>query len=166
MGQSTSVGTFSLSLSFSLLSPCPLLTYRIYLHGFSICIPSVDSTIDGYTKGETPFILRVKDLDNRALKFLSENHPRRRYLYLRLLISYLWSKRESVPGMERKVDSKRFWPSAGSYLQRSTLQALARCISGCEIPKDLTTEQTFARSNSPERNDIAGMRLDIYISSC
>jgi hypothetical protein len=100
-----------------------------------------------------------KDLDNRPLKFLSDNRPRRRFLYLRFLISYLWSKRESVPGLERKVESNRFWPSAGSYLQHSTLQTLARCISGCEIPKDLTTEHTFTRSNSPERNVTAGMNL-------
>ncbi|KAJ5775864.1 uncharacterized protein N7511_000875 [Penicillium nucicola] len=126
---------------------------------------------EGFTIGDTPFILRVKvrpgnypenylmDLDNRPLKFLSDNRPRRRYLYMRFLISYLWCKREPVHGLERKVESNRFWPSAGAYIEHSTLQTLARCISGCEIPKNLTAEQTFERSNSPERNVTAGMSL-------
>ncbi|KAJ5549849.1 hypothetical protein N7535_002208 [Penicillium sp. DV-2018c] len=116
-------------------------------------------TSDGYTEGETPFVLRVKDLDNRPLKFLSDNRPRRRYLYLRFLISYMWGKRASVAGVEQKVESNRFWPSAGSYLQRSTLQTLARCVSGCEIPEYLTAEQTFTSSETPERGVTAGMNL-------
>lgn len=109
--------------------------------------------------GEPHFIIRVKDLDNRQLKFMSSNRPRRRYLYMRFIISYLWCKRNAVPGLDEKVESKRFWPSAGTYLERSTLQTLARCISGCQIPKDLTAEHTFDHPSRSERNVSTGMAM-------
>ncbi|CAG8923374.1 unnamed protein product [Penicillium salamii] len=117
--------------------------------------------IDEDSSGQTTSIIRVRDLDNRPLGFRSENRPRRRYLYLRFLISYLWCKRNSVTCLDRKVQSKRFWPSGGSYLEKSTLQTLARCISGCEIPADLTAQNTFDRSSDPERNITTGMALAV-----
>lgn len=57
------------------------------------------------------------------------------------------------------MESRRFWPSASAYLRRSTLQTLARAISGCEIPKDLVASQTFESSDDPVRDFVAGMVL-------
>ncbi|CAG8410221.1 unnamed protein product [Penicillium salamii] len=74
-----------------------------------------------YRPGQEGSIIRAQDLDNRPLQFTSANRPLRRYLYMRFLISYLWAKRHLVAGLEQKVESKRFWPSAGTYLERSTL---------------------------------------------
>ncbi|CAG8092718.1 unnamed protein product [Penicillium salamii] len=74
-----------------------------------------------YRPGQEGSIIRAQDLDNRPLQFTSANRPLRRYLYMRFLISYLWAKRHLVAGLEQKVESKRFWPSAGTYLERSTM---------------------------------------------
>jgi hypothetical protein len=41
---------------------------------------------------------------------------------------------------------ERFWPLPGEYLQKSTLQALARNISGLELPPPLIKETTFESS--------------------
>ncbi|CAG8378572.1 unnamed protein product [Penicillium salamii] len=41
-----------------------------------------------------PFI-KVKDLDNSQLTFLSDQRPRRRYLYFRYIISYLHAKQQN-----------------------------------------------------------------------
>ncbi|KAJ5237900.1 hypothetical protein N7489_007991 [Penicillium chrysogenum] len=112
-----------------------------------------------FQPGAQPETIRVKDLDLRPLKFLSDNRPRRRYLYMRFLISYLWAKRRNLPDIATKVEAKRFWPSEGAYLQRSTLQTLARCISGCEIPHHLISKQTFQNSSTPARDVQAGMIL-------
>ncbi|KAJ5898882.1 hypothetical protein N7495_003626 [Penicillium taxi] len=102
--------------------------------------------------------IRVKDLDERELKFLNDNRPRRRYLYFRFIVSYLWAKRQnSVVG--HHVEAKKFWPSGGAYLQRSTLQSLARCVSGSEIPSHLISNQTFELPKDPGRDTQAGMIL-------
>ncbi|CAG8379831.1 unnamed protein product [Penicillium salamii] len=109
-----------------------------------------------FMPGQAPTTIR--DLENRPLQFTSVNRPRRRNLYMTLLISYLWAKRHLVAGLDQKVESKRFWPSAGTYLERSTLQTLARCISGCQIPENLTAEHTFEHPTNPERN-VPGMAM-------
>ncbi|KAJ5901536.1 hypothetical protein N7495_002064 [Penicillium taxi] len=112
---------------------------------------------------EKPEITRVKDLDGKALEFRNDNRPRRRYLYFRFIVSYLWQKRRQTANamniLAEKTDARKFWPSGGAYLQKSTLQTLARCISGCEIPNDLIENQTFDESSDPARDIQAGMVL-------
>jgi hypothetical protein len=78
---------------------------------------------------------------------------------MRFIISYLWAKRRNLPDVDEKVAAKKFWPSGGAYLQKSTLQTLARCVSGCEIPDDLISNQTFEDSSDPARDVQAGMIL-------
>ncbi|KAJ5939216.1 hypothetical protein N7466_002350, partial [Penicillium verhagenii] len=103
-------------------------------------------------------ITRVKDLDGRVLKFLSDNRPRRRYLYFRFLISYLHAKRMDLGDTAEKVEARRFWPSSGEYLNRSTLRTLARCVSGCELPAQFVENKTFDDSDEIS-NTKAGMIL-------
>ncbi|KAJ5980278.1 hypothetical protein N7481_007576 [Penicillium waksmanii] len=99
----------------------------------------------------------VKDLDERELRFLNDNRPRRRYLYFRFLISYLNAKRLGKTSAVRNIEQRRFWPSDGAYLHRSTLVALARCISGSEIPPSLLHNMTFEGSSSALRDEEIGM---------
>ncbi|KAJ5885499.1 hypothetical protein N7495_010009 [Penicillium taxi] len=116
----------------------------------------------------------LQDLDGKELRFLGLNRPRRRYLYLRFIISYLWMKRKSWDDLAKnldeetrrqlaemlealKVEVRKFWPSEGDYLNRSTLKTLARCVSGSEIPGDLIASSTFEDSSDPVRNCEAGM---------
>ncbi|KUM56717.1 hypothetical protein ACN42_g10485 [Penicillium freii] len=54
-------------------------------------------------KRESGEIIKVKHLDDRILSFLSENRPRRRYLYFRFLISYLHAKRMNLGDTTEKV---------------------------------------------------------------
>ncbi|KAJ5290874.1 hypothetical protein N7478_000125 [Penicillium angulare] len=98
------------------------------------------------------------ELDNRELKFLNDNRPRRRYLYFRFIVSYLWSRRKD-PSISDHVDARKFWPSGGEYLHRSTLKTLARCVSGCDIPSSLIESQTFEKSNDSTKDEKAGMTL-------
>jgi hypothetical protein len=55
--------------------------------------------------------------------------------------------------------SRRFWPSAGEYLNKSTLKTLARCVSGCELPDEFVTDKTFEGSANESRDVQAGMIL-------
>lgn len=51
------------------------------------------------------------------------------------------------------METRKFWPSGGAYLHSSTLKALGRCVSGCEIPEHITTTQTF-EATSLQAQDI------------
>ncbi|KAJ6016929.1 hypothetical protein N7451_000308, partial [Penicillium sp. IBT 35674x] len=104
-------------------------------------------------------IIRVQDLDGRRLTFKNDNRPRRRYLYMRFIISYLWAKRRDLPTMDEKVEARKFWPSGGAYLQKSTLQTLARCVSGCKIPENLIADQTFEGSSDTAKDTEVAMVL-------
>ncbi|CAG7944421.1 unnamed protein product [Penicillium salamii] len=67
--------------------------------------------------------------DNRQLTFLSNARPHRRYLYFRFIISFLNAKQQSLI-TSASIQTKRFWPSGGEYLNGSTLKkdTLAMCI--------------------------------------
>ncbi|CEO58706.1 hypothetical protein PMG11_03412 [Penicillium brasilianum] len=112
---------------------------------------SMDKDIVFYRSKDS--IIRVKDLHERPLIFLSDNRPRRRYLYFRFVISYLNAKRRQVDAITVPMETKKFWPSGGAYLHSSSLKALGRCVSGCEIPEQITATQTF-EVTSLEAQDI------------
>ncbi|KAJ5364218.1 uncharacterized protein N7496_009931 [Penicillium cataractarum] len=90
------------------------------------------------------------DIHERELRFLNDNRPAKRFLYFRFIITYIFRKREDSPGSRLFTDQveseKAFWPSPGEYLEKSTLKALARNISGCELPASLTAHTTFESS--------------------
>ncbi|CAI7615909.1 unnamed protein product [Penicillium crustosum] len=124
------------------------------------CVVLDESKNDDFVyKRETGEIIKVKHLDGRILSFLSENRPRRRYVYFRFLISYLHAKRTNLGDTTEKVEARRFWPSGGEYLNKSTLKTLARCVSGRELPDEFVTNNTFEDSTNESRNLQAGMIL-------
>ncbi|KXG48897.1 uncharacterized protein PGRI_027670 [Penicillium griseofulvum] len=103
--------------------------------------------------------LKLKEIDNKHLKFLSENRPRPRYLYFCFIIAYLNAKsRGANDAVAKKVETTRFWPSGGDHLNRSTLVTLARCVSGSELPESLQ-ENTFDTGDISTRNADAGTVL-------
>ncbi|KAJ5504113.1 hypothetical protein N7463_006987 [Penicillium fimorum] len=104
--------------------------------------------------------MKLKEIDNKPLTFVSENRPRRRYLYFCFIIGYLNAKsRGASDAVAKKVEATRFWPSAGEYLNRSTLVTLARCVSGSELPKSLVQDKTFDSGDTSTRDADAGTVL-------
>lgn len=94
------------------------------------------------------------------MTFVSDNRPRRRYLYFCFIIAYLNAKsRGASDAVAKKVEATRFWPSAGEYLNRSTLVTLARCVSGSELPKSLVQDKTFDSGDASTRDADAGTVL-------
>lgn len=91
------------------------------------------------------------------LTFLNDNRPRRRYLFFRFVISYLNAKRKRLEFATNKIETRRFWPSGGEYIHKSTLNTLARCVSGHELPDHVVAENTFETSLNPSRDEAAGM---------
>lgn len=94
------------------------------------------------------------------MTFVSDNRPRRRYLYFRFIIAYLNAKsRGANDAVAKKVEATHFWPSAGEYLNRSTLVTLARCVSGSDLPKSLVQDKTFDSGDTSTRDADAGTVL-------
>ncbi|OJJ50661.1 hypothetical protein ASPZODRAFT_162606 [Penicilliopsis zonata CBS 506.65] len=104
-------------------------------------------------------VIKFADIDNTELKFLTDNRPRRRYLYFRFVVSYLNAKRNNYWGFTSKVETGRFWPTLGPYLRRSTLVALGRCISGTELPQSLIEGNTFESEYDAAQDKDSGMIL-------
>ncbi|OQE92517.1 hypothetical protein PENNAL_c0007G01442 [Penicillium nalgiovense] len=104
--------------------------------------------------------MKLKDIDEKPLKFVSDHRPRRRYLYFRFIIAYLNAKsRGASDDVVKKIEATHFWPSAGEYLNRSTLVTLARCVSGSELPKSLVQDKTFDSGDTSTRDADAGTVL-------
>ncbi|KAJ5578511.1 uncharacterized protein N7459_007475 [Penicillium hispanicum] len=96
-----------------------------------------------------------QDLDGQVLQLINDNRPRRRYLYFRFIISYLQAKKLQLADVTKKVEAKRFWPPEGAYLDKLTLKTLACCVSGSELPDDLT--ENTEDSINPARDSQIGM---------
>ncbi|CAG8006184.1 unnamed protein product [Penicillium salamii] len=112
-----------------------------------------------YRPGQEPLTIRVKDLENRPLRFLSSNRPLRRYLHTRFVMLHMLWKINSVPSLLQKFESGVFWSFAGKCFERETLQTFARCVSGCEFPENFTAQHTFDHPTNPEHNVPTGMAL-------
>ncbi|KAJ5922096.1 hypothetical protein N7516_009799 [Penicillium verrucosum] len=101
-----------------------------------------------------------QEIDNKPLTFISDNRPRRRYLYFCFIIAYLNAKsRGASDAVAKKVEATRFWPSGGEYLNRSTLVTLARCVSGSELPESLVQDKTYDFGDTSTRDSDAGTVL-------
>ena len=101
------------------------------------------------------FCLLVKDVDGKELQFLSENRPAQRYLYFRYIITYLYAKKAgNTDWTERVENCNDFWPTSGPYVEKSTLQSLARNISGCQLPAPLYERATFEEPDKDESQDL------------
>ncbi|KAJ5366625.1 hypothetical protein N7541_000566 [Penicillium brevicompactum] len=92
-------------------------------------------------KRESGQIIRVKDLNDRVLSFLSESRPQCRYLYFRFLLSYLKAKRLELSDVTAKAEAQRSWPLSGEYLNKSALKTFARYVSGHELPDQFSYGQ-------------------------
>lgn len=57
------------------------------------------------------------------------------------------------------METTRLWPPGGDYLHKLTLQILARCVTGCDLPHILVDSHTFEDSCDPSRDVEAGMIL-------
>jgi hypothetical protein len=85
-------------------------------------------------------------------------------LYFRFIITYIFRKKEDAESTKDFTDEvereKPFWPSPGPYLEKSTLVALARNISGCELPPALVEDTTFeARQEFPRVSEVNSIML-------
>ncbi|KAJ9486869.1 hypothetical protein VN97_g6463 [Penicillium thymicola] len=99
--------------------------------------------------------MKLKEIDNKPLTFISDNRPRRRYLYFGFIIAYLNAKsRGASYAVAKKVEATLFWPFGGEYLNQSTLVTLARCVSGSELPESLVQDKTFDSGDTPTRSNI------------
>ncbi|KAJ5576462.1 hypothetical protein N7535_003388 [Penicillium sp. DV-2018c] len=104
--------------------------------------------------------MKLKEIDNKPLTFVSDHRPRQRYLYFCFIIAYLNAKsRGASDAVAKKVEATHFWPSAGEYLNRSTLVTLARCVSGSELPESLVQDKTFDSGDTSTRDADAGTVL-------
>ncbi|KAJ9355899.1 hypothetical protein DTO280E4_6302 [Paecilomyces variotii] len=105
---------------------------------------------------------RYADFDKKELVFLTENRPARRFLYFRFLITYLNAKKSENTAFTSTVEGRdQFWASPGEYLEKSTLKALARNISGLELPPTLL-QHTFEHA---PKDELAADYVGISLSS-
>ncbi|KAJ5936761.1 hypothetical protein N7466_003211 [Penicillium verhagenii] len=61
-------------------------------------------------------------------------------------VSHIFGVQDGVltdPRNGRKALSQRLWPSGAEYLHKYTLQTLARCVSGFELPDEFVVDKTF-----------------------
>ncbi|PGH11473.1 hypothetical protein AJ79_04848 [Helicocarpus griseus UAMH5409] len=91
---------------------------------------------------------RWNELDNKPLTFhTNQNRPAARYLFFRFIMTYLQAKLSGNTAWTDKLaassSSYDIWPVAGEYLEKATLQSLARNISGAELPPALYAGLTF-----------------------
>ncbi|KAJ9306108.1 hypothetical protein DTO217A2_4408 [Paecilomyces variotii] len=106
--------------------------------------------------------LSLQDFDKKELVFLTENRPARRFLYFRFLITYLNAKKSENTAFTSTVEGRdQFWASPGEYLEKSTLKALARNISGLELPPTLL-QHTFEHA---PKDELAADYVGISLSS-
>ena len=83
-------------------------------------------------------------MHQKELTFRTLRRPAKRFLYFRFIITYINAKRLGNTQFTEAVEGReRFWASPGPYLRKSTLIALARNISGIELPSTLIKDQTF-----------------------
>ncbi|KAJ5241048.1 uncharacterized protein N7469_002639 [Penicillium citrinum] len=95
------------------------------------------------------------DIDGNELAFLNDNRPAKRYLYFRFVMTYLhWKKNGILTPFVSNVETVRqFWPTPGPYLRQSMLCALARNISGVDLPNSLVQDRTFNDDEYPPLAD-------------
>lgn len=65
------------------------------------------------------------------------------------------AKRLEQRDITHKIETRRFWPSNGEYLNKSTLKSLSRCVSGHDLPDQFITNKTFEDSQGESRSEQA-----------
>ncbi|CRG92559.1 Pc12g04220 [Talaromyces islandicus] len=104
--------------------------------------------------------IKWRDLDHQELEFKSETRPARRYLYFRFIITVIHAKRTGNEEFISQLQQKdKFWASPGRYLQRATIVALARNISGLDLPESIYNDTTFPDAISDQEAQDTAMIL-------
>ncbi|KAG0645443.1 hypothetical protein D0Z07_8664 [Hyphodiscus hymeniophilus] len=109
--------------------------------------------------------LKWRDIDGRALKFLTPNRPARRYLYLRYVFTFLHQQKLGNVDWLSRVEARGcIWATPGPYLRKSMLLTLARRISDQFLP-EVFYDSTFTIADgcpqrSPEDEEDLAMGFD------
>ncbi|KAL5002955.1 hypothetical protein BDV10DRAFT_181169 [Aspergillus recurvatus] len=98
-------------------------------------------------------VIRLKDIDGRALSFRSDKHPAPCFIFFHFMVSCMHASVERYEGFINKLKNPQIWPTASPerYLERMTLDLLTRCVAGCAPPLWLLDGKTF--SAHPDRQD-------------
>jgi HNH endonuclease len=105
---------------------------------------------------------RWRDIDGRKLRFLNNNRPARRFLYMRYTLAWLhaearlWNFKEKVPAGEVWASSNK----PNGYLRKSILVAMGK-KTGDKLPKDLIDAGAFSDpdTGSIVYDEVAGIRI-------
>ncbi|KAH6710865.1 hypothetical protein BKA61DRAFT_578691 [Leptodontidium sp. MPI-SDFR-AT-0119] len=98
-----------------------------------------------------------QNLHGTYLKFLNENRPAKRYLYLRYVITYLILKKRGPRSVEWAVDNKTkefTWAAPGPYLRQSLLRSLSRRVSDHYLPVALYQDNTFSELSRTKNKSV------------
>ena len=104
-----------------------------------------------------------RDIDGRKLRFLNDNRPARRFLYMRYTLAWLHAEDKEWAGFKEKVPPGQVWASPNKpdgYLRSSIMRELWK-RTGDTLPEDLLTAGTF---DDPDTSNvvydkIAGTRV-------
>ncbi|KAJ9286803.1 hypothetical protein DTO021C3_5535 [Paecilomyces variotii] len=98
--------------------------------------------------------IRFKDIHGKALEFLSNSRPAKRYLYFRFIITYLFHKRRAsnLEWVEEVEAKGTLWATPGPYLRKSMLVALARRASDHYAPEAFWNGTFEESKESPGRS--------------
>ena len=105
---------------------------------------------------------RWRDIDGRKLRFLNNNRPARRFLYMRYTLAWLhaedrlWNFKEKVPPGEIWASPKK----PDGYLRKSILVAMGK-KTGDKLPKNLIDAGAFSDPDTDNtiHDEVAGIRI-------
>ncbi|KKZ65813.1 hypothetical protein EMCG_01198 [[Emmonsia] crescens] len=121
-----------------------------------------------FSRDLTGHASRWNELDGKPLSFLtSSNRPAGRFLFFRFIMTYLQAKIQGHVEWTEKIETNTaydLWPlpGPGGYLEKNTLQSIARNISGFELPVSLYEGLTFETEEAaadPDYDTVLAMRL-------
>lgn len=118
-------------------------------------------------------IIRYQQLIDEPLKFLNDNRPGKRYLFLMFFTSFvracdehdLWLKRRAQKGINDNATSgfekfikevredTRFWPTPGKWVDKSLLQTTARIVSWLDLPESILSH-TITQSDEATSREL------------
>lgn len=108
-------------------------------------------------------IWRWRDIDGKKLRFLNDNRPARRFLYLRYTLAWLLAAENNWPDFKSKVPPGSVWASPNKpegYLRKSILLELGK-RTGDQLPRDLMKVGAFEdpSTSSSAADSVAAMRI-------
>ena len=112
---------------------------------------------------------RWRDIDGRKLKFLNDNRPARRFLYMRYALAWLTAEDKSWESFKEKVPAGEVWASPNKpdgYLRKSILIEIGKRL-GDKLPKDLISAGTFEDpdTSSIVNDELAQIRVTEHVEN-